>query len=940
MATRHERQVSRAPFVGRGSGLNTLNVGWLRLSLLLVGLVGIIPHSAWASVRLAVVIDERVAGEIRGESDLEGALLERFAGTSVVFVDPARTRSVREAAAGQPLGSVDARTLVSSLDADVLVVGEVELEEAAGGGYVKGLSTLEAVARLRVVAVDSAEVLGALRGQAVGSHFSPKHAEAKAATELAAELAPKLGPLLERDPRIELVVDLPGPVDVTRADALARCVARQPGLDGAEILHLGPERLVVELRADLNARALARRLSTPSCGLAIRAFSARELLGSLRLGSGQRLKLTPVSFAAHGKPRRKERWMRTELPLALAAELEALQFLEVGSEVARTSDGLGDGLALTGSFSRGAEGFVVSAQLKQARSGRTVLAEQRVCAATRLESCTRELAAALREGAFAALEKTRSFSNSPGMVPGEATVKMTEVAIDAVLPVRIAAYEQGRPLGQVRVTNGGDAPVQGLTITARLERMATRPSVSEPIDLAPGTSAEVPIRAWLDRAALAEQDDNRAVPIELTLSYAADGYTHERTRTAAVMVLDRHALDWGKDPLDVASFIVPRSAGVGAHVRVARAALAEAEHPLAEPVALFEALRGLRYQPDAANPHSPEELDDVRFPAETLADGGGDCDDLAVLYAALLEEAGWRSALVQVPGHVLAAVAAPEASRAFLGFDPDASFEHGGRAWIPVETTALEGGFAKAWLKATELMRSVRRSGRSPTRIEVREAWRAHPPVDMAEARPAGAPRPVSTARLSAELAELEAIRKRGLEETLARLGRAKDAGGLNELGVQLALDGRTGVARSAFGDSLSVAKTAAAHNNLGNLEVLEGHLEAAIERYDAAIELETGRVELLLNAVLASYLRLRESGAQEALTRYVDAAIVADPDAVEAFLRRLPGQAGLTGSSDAVSVGPLADRLAKALHVRLTEGTTASRLEPVRLQSFLHWER
>ena len=76
-------------------------------------------------------------------------------------------------------------------------------------------------------------------------------------------------------------------------------------------------------------------------------------------------------------------------------------------------------------------------------------------------------------------------------------------------------------------------------------------------------------------------------------------------------------------------------------------------------MALFDALgaAGLRYIADPANPYGGivagrPTLDVVRLPRETLRQRAGDCDDLAVLYAALLQNVGIDTALVDVRDHV------------------------------------------------------------------------------------------------------------------------------------------------------------------------------------------------------------------------------------------------------------------------------------------------
>jgi hypothetical protein len=53
---------------------------------------------------------------------------------------------------------------------------------------------------------------------------------------------------------------------------------------------------------------------------------------------------------------------------------------------------------------------------------------------------------------------------------------------------------------------------------------------------------------------------------------------------------------------------------------------------------------------------SKGEEDYVRFPVETMVDGEGDCEDLAILAAAILHEMGYKVLLVLLPDHLALAV--------------------------------------------------------------------------------------------------------------------------------------------------------------------------------------------------------------------------------------------------------------------------------------------
>ncbi|WP_318785287.1 hypothetical protein [Methanimicrococcus hacksteinii] len=70
-----------------------------------------------------------------------------------------------------------------------------------------------------------------------------------------------------------------------------------------------------------------------------------------------------------------------------------------------------------------------------------------------------------------------------------------------------------------------------------------------------------------------------------------------------------------------------------------------------------------------------------RYPIETLVDGGGDCEDSAILAAALLLEMGYGVVLLELPGHMALGVAGSENISGTY-------YEYEGSRYYYVETTA------------------------------------------------------------------------------------------------------------------------------------------------------------------------------------------------------------------------------------------------------------
>lgn len=77
-----------------------------------------------------------------------------------------------------------------------------------------------------------------------------------------------------------------------------------------------------------------------------------------------------------------------------------------------------------------------------------------------------------------------------------------------------------------------------------------------------------------------------------------------------------------------------------------------------------------------------------RYPTETLVDGGGDCEDTAILAAALLNEMGYGTALIRLPGHMALGV---------KGSDdyPGSYYTYNGGRYYYLDTTSRDLGIGQ-----------------------------------------------------------------------------------------------------------------------------------------------------------------------------------------------------------------------------------------------------
>lgn len=137
---------------------------------------------------------------------------------------------------------------------------------------------------------------------------------------------------------------------------------------------------------------------------------------------------------------------------------------------------------------------------------------------------------------------------------------------------------------------------------------------------------------------------------------------------------------------------------------------------------LFNALHGISYARDPNIPQGSGTIDEIKYPHEMLESlmgqrSGdedistfGDCDDSTALYCSLLESAGIKTALIQLPSHVLMAfnlgnISVKQAQE--IGLPNDYYVTVNGQAWIPIETTLINEGFATAWQEGRKSLQAV-----------------------------------------------------------------------------------------------------------------------------------------------------------------------------------------------------------------------------------------
>jgi len=277
---------------------------------------------------------------------------------------------------------------------------------------------------------------------------------------------------------------------------------------------------------------------------------------------------------------------------------------------------------------------------------------------------------------------------------------------------------------------------------------------------------------------------------------------------------------------------------------------------------LFNALSayGIKYVPDPYNPYSEvsgkkEAIDSVKYPREVLnpKNKTGDCDDGSALYAALLENVGIHTMLVDVPGHVYVMFDTGIHSNCFerMCLPEDMYIVLGDTIWLPIEVTMYGKPFTNAWQEGLSEYHKWQEKGQLKL-VDVHQAWeeyqRAHPTFEQPKITV-----PTSTEMDERVLEDIRQIQKLqnnfllALEEDVQTT--PDDLVQRNRLGITYVGLNEYEKAEEQFRQIITiVSDNAAAHNNLANLYVIEGRADAAISIYENARDLSPDDPGIYLN--------------------------------------------------------------------------------------------
>ena len=233
--------------------------------------------------------------------------------------------------------------------------------------------------------------------------------------------------------------------------------------------------------------------------------------------------------------------------------------------------------------------------------------------------------------------------------------------------------------------------------------------------LEPGENLTVPITAAFDKSVFSLEG---VTPLtgEIRVDYTLRTRDAFQTIPVTYDLYDKNSLTWDDDR-KVAAFITSGDSALANYLSFLRQSCKDVVNPgysesVQTGMQVFYGLTeiGCLYQRDPTLSFEDAQgdalvVDSVNLPRETLTKLAGDCDDLTVLYNAMLESAGIETGFVTVPGHIYSIFNTGIPARDYQLIHPDKTMTVpiDGELWVPVEITFIgEDDFDVAWRAGAE----------------------------------------------------------------------------------------------------------------------------------------------------------------------------------------------------------------------------------------------
>src|SRR6056297_392994 len=455
---------------------------------------------------------------------------------------------------------------------------------------------------------------------------------------------------------------------------------------------------------------------------------------------------------------------------------------------------------------------------------------------------------------------------------GPVRLRFEDSQIRPVFPVFYSYYDANN-LGTVTIKNDEPGEIKNVRVSLYVDQFMERSKLSSEIEvLKRGESTEVPLYA-LFRDDILSVVEETAVSGEIQVKYTYRGVEKTAGLSKTINIIKRNGMTLDDDR-KAAAFVSAKDPLVIQLSRLAagtarREGLEVINDNFVKALALYEVLGeyGLSYVIDPQTPYeeyyqNKSAIDYLQFPRQTIQYKSGDCDDLSILYAALLESLGISSAFITVPGHIYVAfdlgISPQEALRTFS--KPDSLIVHEQRVWLPVEITMVGESFTAAREYGASEWRKYQPQDQAIF-VEVSNAWKVYQPVGFTRSETTGSEISFPTETATANRIERSSLRivDREIEQwrskITARYNGQTSPAALNKIGSIYARYGRYAAAEREFRKVMEMTnKYFPAYVNLGNIAFLEEDYSKALELFTQAYLMKPAHKGVLISLAKVHY--------------------------------------------------------------------------------------
>jgi TPR repeat protein len=475
-------------------------------------------------------------------------------------------------------------------------------------------------------------------------------------------------------------------------------------------------------------------------------------------------------------------------------------------------------------------------------------------------------------------------------------LELKQVTFQDVFPVFFKYYDD-HAVGRAAIVNNSDREISDIAVSLFVKQYMDNPKACKaPTELKAGEQSEIEINALFTERIL-EITEGTKVSAEITVEFTLGGERYSDSYIDTIRVYDRNALTWDDDR-KAAAFVTAKDPSVLTFSKNVAGLIRDkgskaVNQNLRMAMALYDtiSLYGMSYVIDPTTPYrelsrDTSAVDFIQFPRQSFQYRAGDCDDLSILYSALLESVGVETAFITFPGHMFMAFSLDmmpeEARKSFL--KPEDLIFTDYKSWVPVEVTELNGGFLRAWQTGAKQWREASARGQAGF-FPIRDAWTLYEPVGLpGEGYTVLVPQEdkiVSTyLQELITFIDLEIYPKiAAIQSEINRTGGSPNS--YNKLGVLYARYGLYDRAEREFKRVLEKQRNhLPALINLGNIYYLNGDTENAKLYYDQAYEQQPDNPKVLLSIARVNHEMENYGIVRQTYTRLKEV----DPDLAQRF--------------------------------------------------------